>query len=83
MKVLFKAHSKNLINCFGGFYIEGNVGLVLELMNLGSLGNLISESLRLNLRMTEPIMANIVLKVCLYIDFEGSSIHSFASENNP
>jgi len=64
--VLFTAHSQYLITCFGGFYIEGNVGIVLEIMDLGSLGNLISQSHLLNMKIPEPIIANIVLKVLFY-----------------
>ena len=37
LRVLFTAHSQYLITCFGGFYIEGNVGIVLEIMDFGSL----------------------------------------------
>lgn len=61
--MLFTAKSEYLVTCFGAFYIEGNVGLVLEVMDLGSLSNLIKECINLHITFPENMLAHIIQKV--------------------
>ena len=59
MKILFSSKSKYLVKCYGGFYLEGNVGLVLEYMNQGSLNKLISLVINNQIKIPEKIIARI------------------------
>ncbi len=69
ISVHFSHLCKYLVKSYGAYYTEGYVSLVLEYMDLGSLGSLIQIANKQKIRFPEPVLANIVAQVLPFIFF--------------
>ncbi|EGR33581.1 protein kinase domain protein [Ichthyophthirius multifiliis] len=76
----------NLIQCYGAYYDQGTIKIILELMDFGSIRNLIDILKQINNQdplMNESILANIVYQVLKGLEFLHKNKHQVHRDIKP